>query len=79
MQEYWSGLPCSPPGDFPDPKTEPASPVLQADSLPTEPPEKPFFLPTSYQIVYIYQLKKKEKTLYFHPLFPLNNICKAPR
>ena len=36
-QEYWSGLPCPPPEDLPDPGTElksPASPVLQADSLP---------------------------------------------
>ena len=24
-QEYWSGLPCPPPGDFPDPQIEPAS------------------------------------------------------
>ena len=24
-QEYWSGLPCSPPGDFPDPGIEPVS------------------------------------------------------
>ena len=24
-QEYWSGLPCSPPEDLPDPGTEPAS------------------------------------------------------
>ena len=24
-QEYWSGLPCPPPGDLPDPETEPAS------------------------------------------------------
>ena len=22
-QEYWSGLPCPPPGDLPDPRTEP--------------------------------------------------------
>ena len=29
-QEYWSGLPC-PPGDFPDPGIEPASPALQMD------------------------------------------------
>ena len=36
-QEYWSGLPHPPPGDLPDPETEPASPaspVLHADSLP---------------------------------------------
>ena len=24
-QEYWSGLPCPPPGDLPDPGVEPAS------------------------------------------------------
>ena len=24
-QDYWSGLPCSPPGDLPDPGTEPVS------------------------------------------------------
>ena len=34
-QEYWSGLPFSPPGDLPDPAIEhasPALPALQADS-----------------------------------------------
>ena len=42
-QEYWSGLPCSPPGDFPNSGIKPVSPVspaLQAYSLPTEPPGK---------------------------------------
>ena len=36
-QEYWSGLPCPPPGELPDPRIKPVSPVapaLQADSLP---------------------------------------------
>ena len=33
-QEYWSGLPCCPPGDLPDPGIEPASPAWQVDSLP---------------------------------------------
>ena len=36
-QENWSGLPCPPPGDLPDPGIEPATPValaLKADSLP---------------------------------------------
>ena len=35
-QEYWSGLPCSPPRDLPNPGIKPTSPVafaLQADSL----------------------------------------------
>ena len=40
-QEYWSGLPCPPPGDLPDPGIEPGSPALQADSLMSEPPGKP--------------------------------------
>ena len=29
-QEYWSGLPCLPPGDFPDPRIEPQPPVSLA-------------------------------------------------
>ena len=33
-QEYWSGLPCPPLGDLPNPGTEPRPPALQADSLP---------------------------------------------
>ena len=44
-QEYWSGLPCSPPVDLPNPWIKPASPVavaLQADSFTTEPLVKPF-------------------------------------
>ena len=43
-QDYWSGLPCPPPGDISDPGIEPSSPVspaLQADSLPLAPPRKP--------------------------------------
>ena len=34
MQEYWSGLPCPSPGDFPSPGIEPSFPTLKADSLP---------------------------------------------
>ena len=29
-QEYWSGLLCPPPGDLPNPGTEPTSPVSPA-------------------------------------------------
>ena len=35
-KEYWIGYPISSPVDLPDPGIEPGSPVLQADSLPTE-------------------------------------------
>ena len=38
-QEYWSGLPCPPPGDLPGPGIELAS---QAGSLPLVPPGKPY-------------------------------------
>ena len=31
-QEYWSGLPCPPPGDLPNPGIEPGSLTLQAIS-----------------------------------------------
>ena len=40
QQEYWSGLPCSPPGDLPNPGIKPRSPTMQADSLLLEPPGK---------------------------------------
>ena len=39
-QECWSGLPFPSPGYLPDPGIEPASPALQADALPSEPPGK---------------------------------------
>ena len=44
QQECWSGLPIPSPGDLPDPGIKPASPVspvLQVDSLPSEPLGKP--------------------------------------
>ena len=46
-QKYWTGLPCPPPGDPPNPGIEPApnhafcAPTLQADCLPAEPLGKP--------------------------------------
>ena len=40
-QEYWSRLPFPSPGDLLNPGIEPGSPALQADSLPSEPEEKP--------------------------------------
>ena len=36
-QEYWSGLPCPPPGNLPNPGIEPRFPTLKVDSLPFEP------------------------------------------
>ena len=38
-QEYWSRLPFPSPGDLPNPGIKPPSPTLQADALPSEPPD----------------------------------------
>ena len=46
-QEDWSGLPCPPPGDLPNPGIEPVFPVCPALAgrfSTTEPPGKPTFL-----------------------------------
>ena len=43
-QEYWSGLPCSPPADLPNPEIEPRSPTLEVNSLPSEPLGKPIII-----------------------------------
>ena len=41
-QEFWGGLPFPSPEDLPNPGTEPGSPTLEADALPSEPPGKVF-------------------------------------
>ena len=43
-QEYWNGLPFPFPGDLPDPAIEPRTPVLQTDTLLSEPPNLYLFL-----------------------------------
>ena len=54
-QEYWSGLPCPPPGDLPDPRTELASlmsSALAASSLPLAPRGKPSHAPHTHTHIY---------------------------
>ena len=40
-QEYWSGLPCTSPGDLPNPGIKPTSPALAGEFFTTVPPGKP--------------------------------------
>ena len=47
-QEYWTGLPCPPPGDLPNPGTKPKYPTLQVDSLPSKPPENSNYILYTY-------------------------------
>ena len=52
-QEFWSGLPLPSPGDLPNPGIKPRSSALQANSLQSEPPGKPF---TVYIFVQVHVL-----------------------
>ena len=49
-QEYWSGVPCPPPGDLPDPGIKPVAPALQADSLLLSHQGSPTFLHNTTEI-----------------------------
>ena len=64
-------MPCPPPGDFPNPGIEPRSPALQVDSLPSEPPEKPF--------LYLIFNKSAEDTLVVQTVESACNAGDFPR
>ena len=51
LQASWSWLPFPSSGVLPDPVIEPRSPALQADSLLSEPPGKPFDLYTYSNLI----------------------------
>ena len=66
-QEYWSGLPCPPAGDLPDPGIQPmslAAPALKADSIPLSHQGSPIKICTSDLMVNSsrYKTKAKSKT-----------------
>ena len=67
-QEYWSGLPF-PSGDRPNPGIKPGSPALEADSLPSEPPGKPYisvYICHTHIYIHIEREKEREKEIYWH-------------
>ena len=74
-QEYWSRLPCSPPGDLPNLGIEPMlpeSPALQADSLPTKAPGNPRItrdLAIPLQFIYPKELKVGSQRHISTPMF----------
>ena len=49
-QEYWSGLPFPPAGDFPSSGTEPLFPALTDGFFTAEPPGKPDLYDATSQI-----------------------------
>ena len=68
-QEYWSGVPCPPPGDLLNPGIKPRSSTLQADSLPSEPPGKQVKevrqRQISREVAYMWNLKKDTDKLIY--------------
>ena len=58
-QEYWSGLPCPPPGDLPDPGnklTSHASPELQVDFFTADPLGEPYMTLQIRKLIFILEL-----------------------
>ena len=61
-QEYWSGLPCPPPWDLPDPgvqPTPPAAAALQEDALPLSHWGGPNF---TYDIIFVSSAQQSDST-----------------
>ena len=69
-QEYWSRLPCPPPGDLPHPGIKPKAPALAGGFFTNEPHEKPSFLSTNrnfYKFEII--LKRASSIMLYHLIF----------
>ena len=68
-QEYWSGLPCPPPGNLPNPGIKPRSSALPVDSLLTGPPREAHVSYTSIKnsdLKQMYYLKLHIRSLISH-------------
>ena len=78
-QEHWSGLPFLSPGDLPNPVIELSTPALQADSLWTEPPAKPFLCRRNIKIkdkeIFIFSVSRMWDNSKKWPLKTSSIIC----
>ena len=80
-KEYWSGLPCPPPGDLPHPGIEPASLCLlhwQAGFLPLGQPGKPMYICIRvciYTHMYIYKYTHVYTHTHTHTHIYLNHFA----
>ena len=72
-QEYWSGLPCPSPGDFPNPGIKPGSPALQADSLASESPGEVWLI---YNVVLVSVVQRSD-SVYMYVGFPGGSVVKG--
>ena len=78
-QEYWSGLPCPPPGDLPNPEMEP---VLAGRFFTAEPPGKPILWVTNlYSLVshkwacLVENHTRKVKDIHLSPMSGITVFC----
>ena len=64
-QECWSGLPCPPPGDLPNPGIKSRSLILQVNSLLSKPPGK-YMLPqfTLFKTIFLIFWEKKHWSIW---------------
>ena len=69
-QEYWSELPCPPPRVLPNPGTEPGSPALQVDSLPSEPQGKHICIFYQYCFISISSFFSLSNAYYWFIIYP---------
>ena len=74
-QEYWSGLLLSSPEHLPNPTVKPGSPILQADSLLTESPGKPYLSFLDYYKQHCNELGSADFEIVI--LFPLEKYPEA--
>ena len=64
-QEYWSGLPCPPPGDLSNPEIEPLSlmsPVLAGEFFTTSDTQGPHYVPGIVSVLYMNLLGSLQQT-----------------
>ena len=64
-QEYWSGLPCPPPGDFSNPGIKPAAPALQVDSLPLSHQGSPCSTWRNIKNIVLHERSQSQKDTYY--------------
>ena len=79
-QEYWRGLPLSPPGDLPDPGIKPGSLALQAKSLLPEPLGKQAMnsMPTSKTNTNLHPKNLSTSHLMLHVTLSYDHLSPAP-
>ena len=76
-QEYWSRLPFPTPRDLPDPwikHASPASPALQADSLPLSHLRSPFLLHLGHHRALVFPVLYRRFSLVIYFIHRVNNV-----